>query len=238
MAYIVSLKQFDGPLDLLLTLIGDAKLDISEISISQVTGQYLATMSLAEELDMDSASEFLQMAATLLEIKSRRMLPKPPPPEEEGALTPEQLLIKQLEEYKQFKELTEKLRKYEAEAQALITKLPEEFPLPPPEIEITNVTMDRLLLAFRRVMERVERRSDDARASHEVRHDAYTVAGCMVVIQRALKKGERSFFRLTENAVTKEEVVCMFMAMLELVKIGKIRINQQVKDEDIRIEPA
>ena len=90
MAYIVSLKQFDGPLDLLLSLIGDAKIDIKDIFVSQITEQYLATMALVEELDMDAASEFLQMAATLVEIKSRSMLPKPPKPEVEGELTPEE----------------------------------------------------------------------------------------------------------------------------------------------------
>ena len=98
MPYIVSLKQFDGPLDLLLTLISNAKIDIQDIFVSQITEQYLETMSLVDELDMDSASEFLQMAATLLEIKSRAMLPKPPKPEDPDELSPEEALIKQLEE--------------------------------------------------------------------------------------------------------------------------------------------
>ena len=80
MPYIVSLKQFDGPLDLLLTLISNAKVDIQDIFVSEITEQYLEAMKLTEELDMDQASEFLQMAATLLEIKSRARLPKPPIP--------------------------------------------------------------------------------------------------------------------------------------------------------------
>ena len=96
MPYIVSLKQFDGPLDLLLTLISNAKLDIQDIFVSEITEQYLESMKLVDELDMDSASEFLQMAATLLEIKSRAMLPKPPKPEAEDELSPEEALIKQL----------------------------------------------------------------------------------------------------------------------------------------------
>ena len=96
MAYVVSLKQFDGPLDLLLTLISKAKIDICDIFVSEITEQYLEYMAGVDELDMDSASEFLQMAATLLEIKSRAMLPKPPAPEDPDALTPEQELIRQL----------------------------------------------------------------------------------------------------------------------------------------------
>ena len=127
MSYIVSLKEFDGPLDLLLTLISNAKIDIQDIFVSQITEQYLETMSLVDELDMDSASEFLQMAATLLEIKSRAMLPKPPKPEDPDELSPEEALIKQLEEYRQFKEVSARMHQLEEEARALLTKLPEEF---------------------------------------------------------------------------------------------------------------
>ena len=119
MAYIVSLKQFDGPLDLLLTLISNAKVDIQDIFVSEITEQYLESMRLVDELDMDSASEFLQMAATLLEIKSRAMLPKPPKPESEDELSPEEALIRQLTEYKQFKEASERMHELEEEARAL-----------------------------------------------------------------------------------------------------------------------
>ena len=89
MAYSVSLKEFEGPLDLLLTLIGKARIDIKDIFVSQITEQYLGYMDQLDELDMDSASEFLAMAATLLEIKSRAMLPRPQPVPE-GEETPEE----------------------------------------------------------------------------------------------------------------------------------------------------
>ena len=115
--YIVSLKQFDGPLDLLLTLITHAKVDIHDIFVSEITEQYLESMKLVDELDMDSASEFLQMAATLLEIKSRAMLPKPPKPEDENELSPEEALIRQLEEYRQFKEISGRMQELEKQAQ-------------------------------------------------------------------------------------------------------------------------
>ena len=156
MAYIVSLKQFDGPLDLLLTLISNAKVDIQDIFVSEITEQYLESMRLVDELDMDSASEFLQMAATLLEIKSRAMLPKPPKPENEDELSPEEALIRQLTEYRQFKEASERMHALEEEARALMTKMPEEYPLPPPNVEITGLTLDKLVRAFQRVLERAE----------------------------------------------------------------------------------
>ena len=132
MAYSVSLKQFDGPLDLLLTLIGKARIDIQDIFVSEITEQYLEYMDGVDELDMDSASEFLQMAATLVEIKSRAMLPKPPRIEDEEGLSPEEALIRQLTEYKRFKEASAQMQRLETEAKYIITKLSEEFPLLPP----------------------------------------------------------------------------------------------------------
>ena len=227
MPYIVSLKQFDGPLDLLLTLISSAKLDIQDIFVSEITEQYLESMKLVDELDMDSASEFLQMAATLLEIKSRAMLPKPPKPEEEGALSPEEELIRQLTEYKQFKEISARMHQLEEEARALLTKLPEEYPLPPPNIEITGLTLEKLAKAFRRVLERAEaaERSENM-ASREIRRDSFTVAGCMAFISRRLRGGSFRFVELFEENYTKEEVVTMFLAVLELTRLSRLKVEQ------------
>ena len=228
MPYIVSLKQFDGPLDLLLTLISSAKLDIQDIFVSEITEQYLESMKLVDELDMDSASEFLQMAATLLEIKSRAMLPKPPKPEEEGALSPEEELIRQLTEYKQFKEISARMHQLEEEARALLTKLPEEYPLPPPNIEITGLTLEKLAKAFRRVLERAEaaERSENM-ASREIRRDSFTVAGCMAFISRRLRGGSFRFVELFEEDYTKEEVVTMFLAVLELTRLSRLKVEQR-----------
>ena len=98
MAVYVSLRQFEGPLDLLLHLITRAKVDIKDIFVSEITEQYLESMQGVSELDMDTASEFLTMAAMLLEIKSRALLPRAPEPAEDGEETPEQALIRRLEE--------------------------------------------------------------------------------------------------------------------------------------------
>ncbi len=227
MPYIVSLKQFDGPLDLLLTLITSAKLDIQDIFVSEITEQYLESMKLVDELDMDSASEFLQMAATLLEIKSRAMLPKPPKPEEEGALSPEEELIRQLTEYKQFKEISARMHQLEEEARALLTKLPEEYPLPPPNIEITGLTLEKLAKAFRRVLDRAEAaEKSENMASREIRRDSFTVAGCMAFISRRLRGGSFRFTELFQEDYTKEEVVTMFLAVLELTRLSRLKVEQ------------
>lgn len=238
MPYIVSLKQFDGPLDLLLTLISNAKVDIQDIFVSEITEQYLETMKLVDELDMESASEFLQMAATLLEIKSRAMLPKPPKPESEEELSPEEALIKQLTEYKQFKEASELMHQLEEEARALMTKMPEEYPLPPPNIEITGLTLDKLVKAFRRVLERAEanERAENM-AGREIRRDQFTVAGCMTRIARKLKRGRFRFSELFNEKMYREEVITMFMALLELAKLNRVHIEQDGAYEEIFLSP-
>ena len=238
MPYIVSLKQFDGPLDLLLTLISNAKLDIQDIFVSEITEQYLESMKLVDELDMDSASEFLQMAATLLEIKSRAMLPKPPKPEEEGALSPEEELIRQLTEYKQFKEISARMHQLEEEARALMTKLPEEYPLPPPNIEITGLTLEKLAKAFQKVLARAEEKEqNDHMASREIRRDSFTVAGCMAVISRRLRRGSLRFMELFEEDFTREEVITMFLAVLELARLSRVRVEQSGAYGEIYLNP-
>ena len=239
MAYIVSLKDFDGPLDLLLTRISNAKIDIQDIFVSQITEQYLETMRLVDELDMDSASEFLQMAATLLEIKSRAMLPKPPKPEDPDELSPEEALIRQLEEYRQFKEVSARMHELEEEARALLTKLPEEYPLPPPNIEITGLTLDKLIKAYRRVLDRAAKAdAADSMASREIRRDSFTVAGCMARISRMVRRGSCRFSELFGEDYTRQEVVTMFMALLELIKLNRLRVSQEAAYDEITLTAA
>lgn len=238
MAYQVSLKQFDGPLDLLLTLIGKARIDIQDIFVSEITEQYLEYMEGVDELDMDSASEFLQMAATLVEIKSRAMLPKPPKVEDEEGLSPEEALIRQLTEYKRFKEASAQMQRLETEAKDILTKLPEEFPLPPPEVELTGLTLDKLTRAFARVLQRLEEKNSGSEEKRQIRRDTYTVAQCMARISRMVKKGRTAFTALFADAWTKDEVITMFMAMLEMVKHSKLHISQTDTYGEIYLEGA
>ena len=146
MPLTLHLGQFEGPLDMLLFLIGKAKIDIKDIFVSQVTDQYIQSVQNAPDLDMDDASAFINMAATLLEIKSRSLLPKPKV--EDGEEDPEQALIRQLEEYQRFKEIAQNMQGFEKAAALMFEKLPEEYPLPPPTLELKNLTMEGLLAAF------------------------------------------------------------------------------------------
>ena len=223
------LKDFDGPLDLLLTLIGKAQIDIRDIFVSEITDQYLEIVRSAPDLDMDEASDFLLMAATLLEIKSRAMLPRPQKEEEDT--DPETELIRRLEEYKRFRETAESMKAFEEAAKRVFTKLPEEYPLPPQEIELTGLTLAGLQEAFLRIWARRPQLDDDPESNHyaprNIHRDSHTVQECMLnLLTRIRQKKRMRFEDAFSGAPTKEEVVTYFLAVLELLKLGQIHVRQ------------
>ena len=235
MALTLHLKDFDGPLDLLLFLIGKAKIDIRDIFVSQVTDQYVQSVQNAPDLDMDEASAFIAMAATLLEIKSRALLPKPKIEEEED---PEQALIRQLEEYQRFKQIAEDMQGFEKAAALMYQKLPEEYPLPPPSFELTGLTLDGLLAAFARVMARAEEEEEETvHAARRIIRDEYTVARCTAHILRRLKKGPVKFEDLFSPHPSRDEVVTLFLALLELLRLGRAGVSQEGIFGEMTLEP-
>lgn len=237
MPQLIHLKQFDGPLDLLLHLIGKAKIDIREIFVSEITDQYVESVRNAPDLNMDEASEFLAMAATLLEIKSRTLLPKPKVEEEEE--DSEEALIRRLEEYKQFKETAENMHEFEKAAAAMYQKLPEEYPLPPPTLEITGLTLEGLIEAFARVFARKPPEPEEGvLPNRDIRRDEHTVQGCMHHILSRLKKGRVAFDALFSETPTREEVVTLFLALLEILRLGKAHITQKGIFEEITLMPG
>ena len=223
------LKDFDGPLDLLLTLVGKAQIDIRDIFVSEITDQYLEIVRNAPDLNMDESSDFLVMAATLLEIKSRAMLPKPPQPEDED---PETELIRRLEEYKQFRETADNMKRFEEAAKHVFTKLPEEYPLPPQEYELTGLTLKGLTEAFIRIWSRKPALDDNPESNHyaprNIRRDSHTVQECMLDLINTMKKKKRMRFdEAFAGAPTREAVVTYFLAVLELLKLGQMHIRQR-----------
>ncbi len=225
MAYTVRLKEFEGPLDLLLHLISRAKVDIRDIFVSEITEQYLATMEDITSLDMDTASEFLAMAATLLEIKSRALLPKPPKVEE-GEESPEEALIRRLAEYAALKEGVDKMQEFEQAAARMFEKLPEEIPLPPPVFELPNLTLEGLKEAMRRVLARLAEQPEKDAPVREIQRDKLSVQACMFVVAAKVRSGPCSFEALFSEEPTRDEVVTLFMAILELLKLGRLHIDQ------------
>ena len=238
MAYVVSLTQFEGPLDLLLHLISRAKVDIKDIFVSEITEQYLASLDGVGELDMDVASEFLTMAATLLEIKSRALLPRPPKPEEEGEESPEQALIRRLEEYKLYKESAGRMKEFEQAAMQVFSKLPEEYPLPPQSVELTGLTLHGLVRALERIIARQTQEADPGRVFRAITRDKFTIEHCTFTLTARLRKGPVLFSDMLSQDVTRDEIVSYFMAMLELLKLGKLHAQQEQAFDDILILPG
>ena len=231
MALTFQLKDFDGPLDLLLFLINKEKIDIKDIFVSQITDQYISLVRSASDLDMDEATDFLVMAATLLEIKSRAMLPRPPKVEE-GEEDPEAALIRQLEEYKRFRETADAMKQFEKAAGNLFTKLPEEYPLPPQETELVGLTLEGLTAAFLRIWQRkpaMEEETPEVNhyAPRDIRRDEHNVQDCMDELRFMLRRGRMTFEEAFSLAPTREEVVTRFLALLELLKLGETHIEQE-----------
>ena len=237
------LKDFDGPLDLLLYLINKEKIDIKDIFVSHITDQYISLVRSAPDLDMDEATDFLVMAATLLEIKSRAMLPRPPRLEEDEE-DPEQALIRRLEEYKRFRETADAMKQFERAAGKLFTKLPEEYPLPPQETELVGLTLQGLTEAFLRIWARKPDKVDDTPevnhyAPRDIHRDEHNVQECMLVLLKGLRrKGCMSFSEAFSNAPTKEEVVTYFLALLELLKLGEMHLDQEGVYGEIILYPG
>lgn len=231
------LSQFDGPLDMLLYMLDKAKIDIRDIFISEITDQYIQAVQSSPELDMDEASAFIAVAARLLEIKSYKLLPRSTVEDEED---PEAVFIRQLEEYATFKQIAINMQSFEKAAALVYHKLPEEYPLPPPSFEITGLTLDGLINAFARVMARKIDDNDEEpeKMVRRIIRDEYTVPMCMSHILRRVRGGSTHFSTLFSNTPTRDEVVTLFLAMLELLKLGKISCTQEGIFGDIMVNAA
>lgn len=234
MPYTVQLQQFEGPLDLLLHLIEEAEVDVKDIFVSEITAQYLSYMNQLDELDMDTASEFLTMAATLLYIKSRQLLPRPPK-EDEAEEDPETLLIRQLRDYKAFKEASEQLKSLFDAAKDSCTRLPEDIPLPPKEIALEGASLDGLFAAFLEMLSRRKEEPEVIRAQH-VNPDRFTVRSQTASIRAVLlEKHAVSFEELFSDEAGRTEIITTFMALLEMITRGEILLKQKAPFAPIRI---
>jgi len=235
MAYQVQLSRFEGPLDLLLHLIARAKVDICDIFVSEITEQYLASMESVDAIDMDTASEFLAMAATLLEIKSRALLPRLPDPEDGEGESPERALIRRLHEYRAIKEGAGEMQCIEYAARSVFSKLPEEYPLPPQSFQLDNLTMEGLIGAFDRLMRRITEPDEVSFAPRSIEREPYSIQECVFRISARLRRGPLMFTHLFSDRPSRDEVVTLFIALLELLRLGKLRVEQDGVFGDIRL---
>ncbi len=241
MTVLYKLEAFEGPLDLLLHLIDKAEIDIHEVSISEITDQYMDYLSAMQELELEVTSEFLVMAATLLSIKSRQLLPKPPvEPEEfeewaDDGYDPQQELIQKLVEYRKFKQISEQLREREHERSLVYTKEPEDlssFMPTAPVNPVKGLQVADLIAAFQKALKRAARRSLVA----TVRRDEVSVKDRIRDITDLLRDHETvRFSRLLRPEMERHEIVVTFLAILELMKMKQVTCFQHQLFDDIVI---
>lgn len=241
----LKLDSFEGPLDLLLHLIEKNKINIYDIPISLITEQYLEYLALMQEERLDDLSEFIVMAATLLDIKARLLLPKPELETEEE--DPRAELVARLLEYKKFKLLSGDLRLMQEGSDHFFYRekhLPREVEKyrPPVDLDrlLQDVTEDRLYRICQDILKRLEDKQDNQHSHFgEIEREAVRIGDRLdYVRERVLKPGRHSFRSLLGRAATKLEVVVTFMAILELIKTGEIRLTEDSTRDDFTLEGA
>ncbi len=228
------INDFEGPLDLLLHLIKESKMDIMNIEIEAITKQYVEFLEKQEKMNLEVSSEYLVLASELIEIKSKMLLPNNKMDEEEE-VDPREELINRLLEYQAYKDITKVLQEKELLRKDIFTKLPENFNNYVPEVhEIhADVTLDDLISAFQKYY---QRKLDNKPLKTKVTINEISVSSRRSEIKHLLKKKNRmSFFELFP-IMTKEYIVATFLAILEMAKNREIRIIQEENFDDIICE--
>ena len=231
-SYHVVLSNYDGPLDLLLDLVKREKINIEDIFISNITEQYLTAMEQLDELDMEQASEFIVMAATLLEIKSRRLLPKPEEPVVAQEDDPETELINRLEEYKLYKEAAEKMR--DREIVNMLYRAPDDS-VGQPRLVLKDMTTKGLVDALRKMFAKMMS-PKNAIVIRKIEREPYTVADRMEYIKKRVTFEKRvTFDELFDEDFTLDQIVTTFMALLELLNKQFVSVEQKEMFDTITI---
>ena len=225
--YRVNLDVYNGPLDLLLYLIRRDEVDIYDIPIAHVTEQYCRYVELLHELDPDLVGDFLVMAATLLEIKSRMLLPTPPPDEagaEQGLGDPRAELVRQLLQYKAFKDAAEQLRQ-SAQNQAMrYPRSPVRPDFTPGELDLEDVQIWHLLETFSGLMASIGK----GPGQHEVIYDDTPISlHAEDILDRLARDGNMTFRQIFAGRQKRGEIVGLFLAMLELIRQARLIIQQE-----------
>lgn len=220
--YNFKLDNYEGPLDLLLDLIKKSKMDIMDIKLSLITDQYMMYMKSLDEIDMDKASEFITVAATLLEIKSKSAIPIEK--ENMGDEDPERDLILQIQEYKLLKDASEALKEKEN-----INKFYKEADLDAHKTHfvLPQMQINALINAFVDIMAKVDKKVESEEPK-KIEKDRFTVAEKISSIKDAIMFKKRiQFEELFEKDQTKSELINIFLALLELMKKQVIKVNQR-----------
>ena len=232
--YDVTLDDFTGPMDLLLSLIKEHKMDIMHIKLEIIIDEYLDFINKMQEKNLDIASSYLVMASELLEIKSKMLLPKIEEDDEEE--NPKERLINRLIIYQEYKNQVETFKNLEKERSNYYTKIPsslEEYNKEEKHIQLEDVTIDDLVNAFKKFLERVELEKP---INTKVTRKEISVDDEIKNIKKKLVKNKKiNFFELFE-VKTKEYIVVTFLAILEMAKKKELRIIQDENFDNIICE--
>ena len=230
-AYNVSLENFEGPLDLLLYLIKDSKVEIEDIKLAEVTDQYLVYMQDLDAIDMEKAAEFIDIAATLIEIKSKHLLPQENEQTEE-VVDDEKLLLMRLKEYKLFKEASEKLKLQENVNR--LYKNPDEK-VNDFRIVLKQMNVENLISAFTKLLSKASLETA-IEETKTIERDRWTVEEKEFEIRTLVKQnGELKFSDIVGNDFTRGEIITTFMALLEMLKRQEITVLQSEQFGEISI---
>ena len=230
------INEFEGPLDLLLHLIKENKMDIMNIEIEKITEQYISYLNEQEKMNLEIASEYLVMASELIELKSKLLLPNPKIEEtEEEQIDPREELVNRLLEYQAYKEITKVLKEKEELRKEIYTKSPENIKnyIEEDTKLSSDITLDDLVEAFKKYL---ERKKESKPLKTKVTTNEISVSSRRLEIKSILKKKSKvSFFELFP-VLNKEYIVATFLAILEMAKNRELKITQNKNFDDIICE--
>jgi len=234
MNYKIHLEKFEGPLDLLLYLIKKNDIDICDIPIAVITDQYMEYIEMMKMLDLDVVGDFLVMAATLMQIKSRMLLPPDPFAGPEAA-DPRQELVDRLKEYEQFKLIAEGLKSKELWRQTLFGRLVDEAKLNEIKDDAQEVFIEATLFDLINALSDALKHIPDKK-DYQISKEEFTIEGKIHELLHLLIEHPRlSLMDLFRRSINKEEVVCTFVAVLELTRLKEIIVMQHRQFDDIEI---
>jgi len=240
--YTIKIKQFEGPFDLLLFFIERDEIDIYDIPIAKITADFLAYIKELESLDLNVASEFILMAANLMRIKAKLLIPRKEIDEEGNEIDPREELVERLLEYKRYKSVLDEIAALEedrslkfdrggvaAELKSLATKALVD-------IELESLTMFKLLKAFQSVMERYDSREN--RVKHEIVKYDYDVEGqCDYIMTRISTREKSTFMDIFKPLENRIHAIVTFLALLDLLNSQMINITQGIGANNFWINP-
>lgn len=233
-AFRVALPSFEGPLDLLLHLIREHRIDIFDIPIALITEKYLEMLKAMKELDLDIAGEFLLMASTLAHIKSRLLLPEPDPvPDDEDQLDPRLELVRRLLDYQRYKAAAEELAERDLLDRVVFARRArlEETPLAEGELGLVEVSVFKLVEALATALRNVRRETP-----HQVFIDRITLTETITgLIERLKDRPSLSFKEALGEVRDRYQLVMTFLALLEMCKMQLIRVRQEEDGGEIQI---